>query len=144
MNRNQRDRLHCPSAQPSQAGSQVFGIVGGTAQQPQMKPLKQSQPVTEELLNLASPVAPTEVFRFHAPCAESECAHFDGAHCQLVQRIVNLLPTVSEVAPPCPIRGQCRWWQQEGMAACQRCPQVVTQSYGGSEAQRLAAGQFYP
>jgi hypothetical protein len=36
---------------------------------------------------------------------------------------------VSESLPPCPIRRECRWWQQEGKAACMRCPQIITDNY---------------
>jgi len=35
--------------------------------------------------------------------------------------------------PPCRIRQSCRWWLQEGKAACFRCPQVVTDDYNPSE-----------
>jgi hypothetical protein len=33
--------------------------------------------------------------------------------------------------PACTIRRECRWFRQEGRAACQRCPQIVT---GNTEA----------
>ncbi|WP_256973461.1 hypothetical protein [Nostoc sp. T09] len=35
-----------------------------------------------------------------------------------MQRIVEDLPGVVQ------IRSSCRWWQQEGKAACMRCPQI--------------------
>jgi uncharacterized paraquat-inducible protein A len=54
-------------------------------------------------------------------------------------RIVEQLPTVTEALPPCAIRRDCRWWQQEGKAACMRCPQVVTDNYNASEQMRQAA-----
>ena len=41
-------------------------------------------------------------------------------------RIVQQLPTVVETLPACQIRSSCRWWLQEGKAACYRCPQMVT------------------
>jgi hypothetical protein len=41
-------------------------------------------------------------------------------------RVVEKLPAVAEDLPPCSIRRNCRWWQQEGKAACQRCPQIIT------------------
>jgi hypothetical protein len=28
--------------------------------------------------------------------------------------------------PRCAIRSQCQWWHQEGVSACLRCPQVLT------------------
>jgi hypothetical protein len=106
----------------------VLGVVLGTAEKPRLVPLEVLQPVTAELMALSAPVTPTEVFRVAAPCVGRGCKHFDGADCRLVQRLVALLPPVAEAAPPCPLRPACRWWHQEGRAACLRCPQVVTDS----------------
>ncbi|MEH2255413.1 hypothetical protein [Nostoc sp.] len=44
-------------------------------------------------------------------------------------RIVEKLLPVAEALPPYSIRRDCRWWQQEGKAACMRCPQVITDNY---------------
>lgn len=128
-----KTELLCPSAQPTMAESVVFGIVAGTVEQPQLNHLVKPQPVTEELLALAHPVNPTEIFRFAAPCANSACQHFDGSQCRLATRIVEGLPAVVEQLPPCPIRASCRWWQQEGKAACMRCPQIATETFSPSE-----------
>jgi hypothetical protein len=129
---NGADRLattpYCPSAQPDWEGGMVLGVVLGTAESPRLAHLEVLQPVTDELMALASPVSPTEVFRIAAPCLGSGCTHFDGTDCRLVQRLVTLLPPVVEVLPPCSLRPSCRWWRQEGKAACLRCPQVVTDS----------------
>ena len=95
--------------------------------------------MTDELLAVSGSVTPTEVFRFAAPCAGSGCRHFDGTDCRLAQRIVSMLPTVVDVLPACPLRSNCRWWQQEGKAACLRCPQVVTKTYHPSEQLRQVA-----
>ncbi|MCA2699690.1 MAG: nitrogen fixation protein, partial [Microcystis sp. M179S2] len=43
------------------------------------------------------------------------------------------LAEVTDTLPPCRIRQNCRWWLQEGKAACLRCPQVVTDNYNPSE-----------
>ena len=125
--------LLCPSAQPEMAESIIFGVVGGTADEPQLAYLTEPRAVTDELLALSSPVQPTEVFRFAAPCAGNSCRHFDGSNCRLAARIVQLLPTVVEKLPPCRLRPTCRWWQQEGKEACKRCPQIVTETYHPSE-----------
>ena len=129
----------CPSAQPDMEGSTIFGVVGGTADEPRVAYLDQPQPVSEELLQLADPVLPTEVFRFAAPCAGHGCRHFDGTHCQLAARTVNILPEAVDVLPACAIRPACRWWLQEGKAACLRCPVIVTQNQVPSDAVTLAA-----
>ncbi len=129
----------CPSARPEMANSVAFAVVVGTVEEPRLAHLAEPQPVTDELLALAEPVAPTEIFRFAASCAQKECQHFDGSNCRLAQRIVEGLPTVVEALPPCQIRSSCRWWQQEGKAACMRCPQIVTDTYAYSEKLRQAA-----
>jgi hypothetical protein len=132
--------LFCPSAQPAWEGSVVLGVVGGTAAAPRVAYLAEPLPVTDELLALAAPVTPTEVFRIAAPCAGSACCHFVGAACTLVERIVDHLPlAVEEGLPPCHLRPQCRWWAQEGKAACARCPQVVTDNWAAPDLIRLVA-----
>jgi hypothetical protein len=129
----------CPSAQPEMVDSVAFGVIGGTANNPRVAYLTEPQPASNELLALANPVKPTEIFRFAAPCAGDACQHFDGSNCRLVTRVVQLLPRVVDVLPACRLRSKCRWWQQEGRAACLRCPQIVTENYTPSEQIRQAA-----
>jgi hypothetical protein len=129
----------CPSARPESLDAVVFGVVGGTVAQPHVNYLKQSLPVTDELIAKASPVTPAEILRTAAPCATNGCMHFDGKDCRLAMRIVEKLPVVVEALPPCSIRGDCRWWQQEGKMACMRCPQVVTDNYNSSQLMREVA-----
>ncbi len=129
----------CPSAPPEWSDSVVFAISAGTAAAPEVVHLSEPQPVTKELLALAEPVTPTEVFRFAAPCAEKGCVHFADSQCQLVQRVVKAVPTVTDTLPPCRIRQDCRWWQQEGKSACMRCTQIVTINYSPSKAVYEAA-----
>lgn len=123
----------CPSARPESENSVVFGIIGGTVTEPRVAYLKQTQPITDELIAKASPVTPAEIFRTAAPCAATGCQHFDGKNCGLATRIVENFPAVAEELPPCSIRRDCRWWQQEGKVACMRCPQVITDNYNASE-----------
>src|SRR5947209_20136313 len=134
----------CPSTGPDREGCVAFGVIGGTASEPRLRHLERPLPVTPELLSLSGPVRPTEVFRFAAPCARGECPNFRDDHCGLVTRIVRLLPAVVEAPPPCQIRPHCRWWHDEGIAACLRCPQVVTDNYNPSEAMRLASDPSTP
>ena len=124
----------CPSAQPDMKDSFAFGVIGGTAENPAVQYLTQPQP-TSKVVALTEPVHPTEVFRFAATCETQGCQHFDGHHCRLAMRVVDKLPIVTESLPPCTVRSHCRWWEQEGKAACLRCPQVVTELYQPSELQ---------
>lgn len=117
----------------------MIGIVGGTEQEPRVSLLISPQPVTQDVIALAEPVTPTEVFRFAAPCMNAGCVHFTAGVCRLASRIVQFLPEVGTQLPACPIRSQCRWWRQEGRAACLRCPQVVTDNYHPSALMREAA-----
>ncbi|MDJ0660110.1 MAG: nitrogen fixation protein [Crocosphaera sp.] len=140
MDKITKDKMPlCPSARPEWDNSVVFGVVRGTLDNPNVTYLKKSQPVTEELLELAKPVTPTEVFRTAATCVESQCQHFNGTKCTLVQRVVDKLPVVKDNLPACAIRKDCRWWLQEGKSACYRCPQVVTDNYATTELIREVA-----
>lgn len=129
----------CPSSRPEAEDSTIFGVVNGSVEHPSVTYLKSTIPVTEEVLKLAEPVTPTEVFRIASPCATSGCLHFDGQNCKLAQRVAEQLPTVAETLPPCAIRQNCRWFLQEGKAACFRCPQVITDNYNLSEIGRQVA-----
>jgi|ERR1043166_8656728 len=133
-------RLLCPSAQPELPGSVIFGVIQGTAKEPRLVQLKEPQPTTPEILDLAAPVKPTEVFRFAAPCAEFGCRHFDGNNCQLAKRVVRLIPPAEASLPLCHIRPSCRWWHQEGKAACMRCPVIITETEADSETMIEVAG----
>lgn len=126
-------RIQCPSSRPDMPDSAVFGVVLGSAEQPRVAYLNQTRPVTEDLLALAGPVAPTEVFRFAAPCAGGACQHFDGTDCRLATRIVEGLPSAVDQLPDCAIRDSCRWWLQEGAEACFRCPLIASETYGTAE-----------
>lgn len=119
--------LMCPSAQPGMENAIVLGVVLGTTDRPQLSFLKDALPATDSVLRLSQEVNPTEVFRFAATCATSACTHFDGKDCLLARRIVSLADASVERIPNCSIRSSCRWWMQEGKAACVRCPGIVTE-----------------
>jgi hypothetical protein len=129
----------CPSAQPDWEGSVAIGVIEGTVEKPRMTHFPNALPVSRELLDLAKPVTPAEVFRFAAPCLQGRCVHFQNSHCNLVTQIINVLPAVTEMLPTCAVRTQCRWWRQEGKAACLRCDQVVTDNHSPSPEMRIAA-----
>jgi len=119
----------CPSAQPGMDNCRVLGVVQQDGPAPRLVYLNEILPATPDVLAMSAPLKPTEVFRLSATCAEHKCPHFDGADCQLATRIVNILPAVVDTLPPCTIRKDCRWFSQEGGAACKRCPEVTTVNY---------------
>ena len=131
----------CPSADPQSEGAAVFAVMGGTPLQARASYLTHALPWNDALQALAGPVNPAEVFRVAAPCATEACLHFDGSAqaCRLARKTVQWAPVVVEQLPRCAIRAGCQWWQQEGAAACRRCPQVVTLNPSASAAMRRAA-----
>jgi hypothetical protein len=125
--------INCPSSQPDSDQSVIFGVVVSRAEARQVGYLGTPIPASAETLSLAAPVLPTEVFRIAGPCAKAGCKHFVGNNCALAQRIVRRLPPVVGSLPACGIRPTCRWFRQEGKAACLRCPQVITFRHDASE-----------
>lgn len=119
----------CPSAQPGMDQCKVLGVVQLQGPRPMLEYLKEPLPATPEILAMAAPLKPTEVFRLSATCAEHKCPHFDGTDCRLATRVVRILPAVVDTLPPCNIRKECRWYFQEGSEACKRCPEVTTVTY---------------
>ena len=131
----------CPSAPHDEAGALVFAVVGGTSGQPHVSYLDKPLPMTPELVAMAAPVNPAEVFRISAPCAGDRCSHFHASEhtCRLATRTVALAAVVVSKPPRCAIRGSCVWWAQEGVSACLRCPQVVTHDFAPDDVTRQAA-----
>lgn len=118
MPRPSDEVLLCPSAQPEMADAQILGVISTGTNQPRVTYLNEPVAATPELLAQAAPAAPGEIFRLAARCETSKCTHFDGHQCHLATRIVEMLPEVAENLPPCIIRRTCRWYRQEGRAAC--------------------------
>ncbi|HET6177831.1 MAG TPA: hypothetical protein VFE61_12910 [Candidatus Sulfotelmatobacter sp.] len=130
----------CPSAQPGMDNCRVLGIVEQEGPTPRIVYLNEILPATPEVLAMSAPLKPTEVFRLSATCAEHKCPHFDGADCRLATRIVKMLPEAVDALPPCTIRKDCRWFSQEGGAACKRCPEITTVTYDLSPTAREVSG----
>lgn len=118
--------LTCPSAQPDMEGARIIGVLSGTPEAPQIAYVPPGITLDVDVADGLGELSSTQVFRFAATCEQHRCAHFDGARCSLAQRIVAQLPEVVDILPRCQIRPTCRWYAEEGGAACRRCPQVVT------------------
>ena len=121
-----KTNLLCPSAQPDMDDARVFAVVAGTPEEPRVAYLKQNAVVTDEMIGQLDGLEPTQVFRYSARCEESRCAQFCEGRCSLGQRIADQLAPVIEDLPSCQIRPSCRWYAEQGGAACRRCPQIVT------------------
>jgi hypothetical protein len=131
--------LSCPSARPDQEGAAIIGIVRRSDASASVDILPETVKVSLLIDLIPASVQPGEVLRFAAPCMESQCIHFSKSQCQLAKRIVGLLPEVDEPLRKCAIRPTCRWWHQEGRAACQRCPRIITEPYITTETMREVA-----
>jgi hypothetical protein len=132
--------LKCPSAQPGMGDVQILGVISRDADEPRLAYLDEALPATLPVLELAAPLDVSQVFRLSARCEERKCTHFDGVDCQLAVRIAKILPEVVDQLPACNIRRDCRWFRQEGRAACLRCPQILTGNHEADEVLREVAG----
>jgi hypothetical protein len=129
--------VQCPSAPPEWKGSAAIGLVLGTSDKPRVVPLREPVPSDHPAFcSNGAGVEITEAVRFAAPCAHAGCAEFVNNRCNLATRIVENIPAVTDRLPFCLIRAACRWWRQEGEAACLRCPQVVTDNRKPSAAMK--------
>lgn len=135
-----RRSLSCPSAQADQPDAKVFGVVGGTARSPLVAYLDATLPPSDDVLALAEPVTPTEVFRFAGACAEAGCQQFRDNRCSIASRLVSVAKPAVERPPRCAIRPTCRWWAEHGVDACVRCPAVVTHNFSPAAEAVAVAG----
>lgn len=127
--------LSCPSVPPNRPGALAFAVAGGEL----LEYLQQPVEVSPELLALAAPAGPTQVFRFTSPCEERGCPNFSGLSCALGRRVVQQLPAVVDSLPACCIRPTCRWYAEQGREICLRCPQIVTEQVNPTPQQRSVA-----
>lgn len=131
----------CPSVTEIGPDAEVFGVLTASeAEGFRVGYLTEALPATPELLAAVTPANPTEVFRAASPCMERRCKHFDGTNCQLAARVASMLDAVVSALPRCAIRPRCRWFRQEGGAACLRCPQVATEQRNPTDLQNAVAG----
>src|SRR5215469_7256806 len=75
----------CPSAQPGMDRCMVLGVGGREGDTPIVQYLNEPLPATPEVLAMAAPLNPTEVFRLSATCEEHKCPHYDGKDCWLAE-----------------------------------------------------------
>jgi len=76
----------------------------------------------------ADPDHPAESrFRFAGACVTTACQQWRNEQCQVGRAasiVAKRLDPIEEL-PRCAIRARCRWWWQEGRAACAACAWVV-------------------
>jgi hypothetical protein len=126
------ESLLCPSANPDVAQLRVLGVVEHGVAGPRVSFLNEPLAATPEVLALAAPLPPTAVFRLAGNCQTNRCPQFAANKCSLATRVVEMLPVAVDRLSHCQIRAECRWFRQEGVDACIRCPQVITTNYNPS------------
>ncbi len=86
----------------------------------------------DRVLPLPDSVRPTLIargalqsIRLTGPCLRGECLNFRGGICLLGKLVSDLADDGDDCLPACPIRAKCRWFDENGAAACQTCPQIT-------------------
>lgn len=116
----------CPSSSPSAPGAKVFAVMAGSVDTPRASYLAKGVSLESEEVSLPAGVEPTRVFRFSGSCVEKGCGQFANGACQLGKTVAKLLGDASDTIPACSIRGDCRWYAENGPSICRKCPQVMT------------------
>lgn len=121
-----QERFLCPSAR-CKTGAELLGVRqdGGT-----VAILPQTLPVDETFVQkVAEYASPEQAFRFTNKCVEGACSQWTGKTCGVIEKLVIYLDGVpaKEELPRCPIRKDCRWFHQQGNAACKICVFVITE-----------------
>ena len=114
----------CPSSL-GQVGSNLLGIVNPSGT---VGYFDQPIEVTPEFLADAGDEETLERrFRFSNKCIQSGCKQWTGSECGVIKAVLALdsIPLNKDL-PACSIRSTCRWFSQEGAAACNGCRYVIT------------------
>jgi len=134
-----RDRISCPSAR-CKPGATLLGVVreDGT-----IGFLPAGLEVDEDFVRIARQGRnPESRFRFADRCVELACHQWKDHHCTIPEKVrgrLEALPESGDLAD-CAIRDHCRWYRQDGPAACGICPLVITDVYPLDEAEAAPAG----
>ncbi|HEA29018.1 MAG TPA: hypothetical protein ENH91_03330 [Leeuwenhoekiella sp.] len=122
---NSKSSKLCPSY-AAKPGSQLFGIVNRNGF---IDYLENTLEVNEPFMEEASKGRnPEERFRFAGNCAKSGCSQWnDGKEqCGLIDKIIKIVDNTEKTElQPCPIRSQCRWYDQRQGLACAQCNEII-------------------
>lgn len=120
--------LTCPSSR-CEPGATLLGVVNADGTVGYISP---ALTIDEDFVATARRGrTPESRFRFAGPCVESGCRQWTGSSCGVIERVLEA--DLAEAAPDrgslphCSIRSSCRWFAQEGAAACAVCPLVITE-----------------
>jgi hypothetical protein len=115
--------LMCPSSR-CEPGASLIAILD----EGRLAHITPALPVNEAFVASAREHGSPEArMRFASPCLKAGCAQWTGSSCGIIEQVVaaEIGPSGGRL-PRCAIRPSCRWYAQEGAAACRACPLVVT------------------
>jgi hypothetical protein len=128
----------CPSASRDSA-TVVLGVAMTTGEIAYASPRVTASP--DLLAALSAGLASLESrYRLAGPCAEARCGFWSGTGCSLGEELARSFaishrsPDAADVMPKCSIRAECRWFAEQGRAACHACPHVITDTRFGLSA----------
>jgi hypothetical protein len=119
----------CPSGR-CQAGSALLGILGPGGSvifTPGLPALDEVQAAQFAQKGGSSS------FRFSESCQDSRCLNWQNERCEVASAAVIRNDDLPTNLPACGIRARCRWFAQEGRAACGACPMVMRQTRSDAE-----------
>lgn len=117
--------LLCPSA-VAKPGAELFGVQNALGHIEYLdKPIVINKTFLETARQGRSP---EERFRFASNCIKNGCGHWTGQEtgCGLIDKVVDAMNRNAEAKQvACVIRDRCRWFHQQGAAACANCDEIV-------------------
>ncbi|MER5703671.1 hypothetical protein ABT023_17255 [Micromonospora sp. NPDC002296] len=117
----------CPST-PAANATVFLGMITPAGRVAYVTP---QLPAEVALATVAGSPEPAESrYRLAGPCVTSSCGFWTGDHCGLGARVAESYREVTGSTeaelPRCAIRRSCRWYAEQGAAACAACSHVVT------------------
>jgi hypothetical protein len=124
------DGFTCPSGLCS-SGNLLIGIVQNNGVIASIRPALQVDDDFVRKAHDASNSPPETRFRFAGPCVSTSCEQWAQGRCTVGDAVAQELPGGDSHLRACVIRSTCRWWAQNGPAACHSCSGIVHTPHPG-------------
>jgi hypothetical protein len=119
----------CPST-PAANATVFLGMITPAGRVAYVTPAVPSATVLQTLDDTAGTLESR--YRFAGRCVTGSCGFWTGDHCGLGAKLAASYQEVAGAAPAelprCAIRRTCRWFAEQGAAACSPCSYVTTDS----------------
>lgn len=117
----------CPST-PAANATVFLGMITPAGRVAYVTPAMPAEVALAAAGNSGAPVESR--YRLAGPCVTTSCGFWTGEHCGLGARLAASYAATAAPAEPelpkCAIRRTCRWFAEQGPAACPACSHVVT------------------